>query len=598
MTRLSGYLLAALLLLIMSESYAYGAPACNYTAFDRTPAFPITFIEKGLCGSQWWYMNSYPPNLTSCVIGNSTPAMLANDTTSWTLYMHGGVYGYEWVDGDGHYVGGNGTLDITGPATVPLSFYLPPDQQYLAHTMYCGVEPNQNNMDIADAGVAANANVSANLSAQPGSPQTYAVTFNEQGLQSGTSTVWSITLVNSSFFDVYSTNLFSNSSQAESATYPDQTSLAFQLPDGTYDYGAADTSSKYELGSFTVNGAPVSITVSFTVGEQLCFLLQVATIGQEYNLLSNPENTIGLTQAELSFVKFFFPIAPYIYSITKLTGSCSSNMPVIPNTQGATSSTTTTTTSTTTSIQPNFNWAGYIVESNFNFPTNVITQINASWKVQHTTPILFDTGESTQWVGIGGITAGDNSLIQVGTFSNIFDGYSAYKAFYELIPNGPVYIDSFTINPGANDIITASIKLVNPNTKEFDININDKTTNQQFSTTIPYQSSSLASGEIIDEDPTSSAACQDPSCLWPFAHFGTAYFGPVYTDMPYTDYATVSGQSATIGTLPYEQIEMATAQKVTSTGSATVQTFVYNAIEVPSTLTDGTSFTVTQIGGS
>ncbi len=209
MTRVFTCLLAVLLFIAMSESYAYGATACNYTAFDRTPAYPITFIEKGLCNGQWWYMNSYPPNLTSCVIGNSTPALLANDTTSWTLYMHGGVYGYEWVDADGHYVGGNGTFDISGPETVPLDFYLPPDQQFLAHTMYCGVEPHVGSSGTANAITTATSItttiVTNTISYSTSSTSTIttiipisaatvvtesAITFTEHGLKSGLGLCW------------------------------------------------------------------------------------------------------------------------------------------------------------------------------------------------------------------------------------------------------------------------------------------------------------------------------------------------------------------------------------------------------------------------
>ena len=216
-------LLAVLLFLAMSESYAYGAPACNYTAFDRTPTYPITFIEKGLCGSQWWYMESYPPNLTSCVIGNSTPAMLANYTTSWTLYMHGGIYGYEWVDADGHYVGGNGTLDITGPATIPLSFYLPPDQQYLAHTMYCGVQQYQNN---TNTGTSQNSTSTTHaINALVPSYKEANVTFVAEGLPAGLVGKWTLvinpgTARNTSFL----------AGEILNASWPSQKSITARLP--------------------------------------------------------------------------------------------------------------------------------------------------------------------------------------------------------------------------------------------------------------------------------------------------------------------------------------------------------------------------------
>ena len=46
MTRVFTCLLAVLLFIAMSESYAYGAPACNYTAFDRTPAYQILSLRR------------------------------------------------------------------------------------------------------------------------------------------------------------------------------------------------------------------------------------------------------------------------------------------------------------------------------------------------------------------------------------------------------------------------------------------------------------------------------------------------------------------------------------------------------------------------
>ena len=253
-------LLAVLLLLAMSESYAYGAPACNYTAFDRTPAFPITFIEKGLCNSQWWYMESYPPNLTSCVIGNSTPALLADYTTSWTLYMHGGVYGYEWVNGDGHYVGGNGTLDITGPATVPLDFYLPPDQQYLAHTMYCGVQQYQNNSVTSGSDTKSIALLARHVSS------TTDVTFKEVGLSGGM--YWNI-------------QQLTNSSGASAGTllgpglWPSNVkagaSDGLNLINGSYTFTAGCSDSAIGAlhfcdagGSFYANGTPITVIVNFS----------------------------------------------------------------------------------------------------------------------------------------------------------------------------------------------------------------------------------------------------------------------------------------------------------------------------------------------
>ncbi|MEM3181458.1 MAG: hypothetical protein QXS81_05325 [Candidatus Micrarchaeaceae archaeon] len=232
------------------------------------------------------------------------------------------------------------------------------------------------------------------------------------------------------------------------------------------------------------------------------------------------------------------------------------------------------------------NWGGYVVASNqtalnsYNstYAKPDVIQVNASWIVQ-TALKSPKSVYSAQWVGIGGFFSGDNSLIQTGTESDYSGHAASYGAWYELLPASETAIN-MKIEPG--DHMYASISLVPGTTNQWKIVLKDITENEQFTTTVTYNSSKL-SGEYIEERPE---LCTVASCsLSTLADFGTAYYGKGYTGVNNTNIATIANTSAYIGDLPYTNITM-----VSSSGSV---------LAAPSALTyNGSSFTMTYEGSS
>lgn len=164
------------------------------------------------------------------------------------------------------------------------------------------------------------------------------------------------------------------------------------------------------------------------------------------------------------------------------------------------------------------NWAGYVAFSNTKNPEPEVTSVTGTWKVplvwvqcgwkfpDH--PVKWSFAFSSQWIGIGGHFQGDHTLIQIGTVSNFYFGKDAHYIFYEVIPtsqnskqNGAVILDNFNVR--SEDVIRASIKLVNDKENEYRLSVRDLTEHEKFSTTIKYKSSRL-SAEWIEERPFGS----------------------------------------------------------------------------------------------
>lgn len=140
-------------------------------------------------------------------------------------------------------------------------------------------------------------------------------------------------------------------------------------------------------------------------------------------------------------------------------------------------------------------WAGYIVSDSFN-QKQPITSISASWIIPEVN-ISAGSGYSSAWIGIGGQL--DKTLIQVGTEHNVINGESTYGAWYEMLPAYATKIDNFALSPG--DQITAAITIVNPETNEWNIQLNDVTNGEVFNQNFFYNSTQ-SSGEWVVERST------------------------------------------------------------------------------------------------
>lgn len=200
------------------------------------------------------------------------------------------------------------------------------------------------------------------------------------------------------------------------------------------------------------------------------------------------------------------------------------------------------------------NWSGYMAAS------STFTSVSGSWIAPSATGNGSSTTADSTWIGIGGVTSGD--LIQTGTQNTITAGGHRYtSAFYEMLPGASINITSLTVTAG--DSMTASIR--ETGSSVWTISITDDTTGKTFTKVVSY-SSSLSSAEWIEEDPSYSSGS-----LVPFDSFNEAIFSSAST--------VANGASVNLSTSTAQPIIM-----VNNSGGY---------IAVPSTISGGSSFTVT-----
>jgi hypothetical protein len=192
--------------------------------------------------------------------------------------------------------------------------------------------------------------------------------------------------------------------------------------------------------------------------------------------------------------------------------------------------------------ESNTTWAGYIAATDFAIPTADFIGVNASWIVPTVNSSV--TGYSSAWVGIGGKF--DKTLIQVGTLqeSSIdrFGERIKYSAWYELIPQNSIGIDSVPVTPG--DKVTASVFLVNATLNEWNIKFTNDKTGQEFSKNVFYNSTRL-SAEWILERPFINGH------LSTLGDFGTVTFNDCY--------AKTNQKLGPLGSFQYSQVRMTDA---------------------------------------
>jgi hypothetical protein len=181
-------------------------------------------------------------------------------------------------------------------------------------------------------------------------------------------------------------------------------------------------------------------------------------------------------------------------------------------------------------------WAGYLVTPDLENPNEQVTGINASWTVPRIGAVSKDA-YSSAWIGIGGHS--EKTLIQVGTEHDSINGQEYYYAWYEMLPDTAVRIDSMGVYPG--DLITASIILVNSNTNEWAIRINDFTNGKGFYRIFDYNSSRSSAEWIIERPHVNDG-------ITPLVNFGTVTF--------IDSYAMVGDNVGTISSFPYSKVIM------------------------------------------
>jgi len=145
-------------------------------------------------------------------------------------------------------------------------------------------------------------------------------------------------------------------------------------------------------------------------------------------------------------------------------------------------------------------WSGYIVASDIQNRSPVVSSVSASWTVPEIKPSENNTFSGV-WVGIGGY--GEDTLIQTGTEQEYVNGQVTYYAWYELLPDHLVRISNIHVQAG--DTVTASISLINENTNTWSIEIADVTRGERFKRTAVYNSSRLSAGGKVERPKVNGA---------------------------------------------------------------------------------------------
>jgi hypothetical protein len=181
-------------------------------------------------------------------------------------------------------------------------------------------------------------------------------------------------------------------------------------------------------------------------------------------------------------------------------------------------------------------WSGYMVASDIQNRSPVVTGISASWTVPEVKPSSNNTFSGV-WVGIGGY--GEETLIQTGTEQEYVNGKVSYYAWYELLPDYLVRIPNLHVRP--SDTITTSLSLINENASTWSIEISDVTRGEQFKRVVVYNSSMLSAEWIVERPKVNGTVST-------LADFGNVTF----TECK----AIVDGVTGTIGNFSYAQFEM------------------------------------------
>jgi hypothetical protein len=207
-------------------------------------------------------------------------------------------------------------------------------------------------------------------------------------------------------------------------------------------------------------------------------------------------------------------------------------------------------------------WSGYMIASDIQNRSAVVSGVSASWTVPEVQPSENSTF-SGLWVGIGGY--GEKTLIQTGTEQEYINGRVFYYAWYELLPDYLVRIPNLRIRPG--DTISASIGLISENANTWSIEISDVTRGQHFEKVVVYNSSRLSAEWIVERPKVNDT-------ITTLADFGNVTF----TECE----AIIDGFTGAIGNFSYTQLLMVGADE-------------NHLVSVSSLDGDGSSFTVSYL---
>jgi len=148
------------------------------------------------------------------------------------------------------------------------------------------------------------------------------------------------------------------------------------------------------------------------------------------------------------------------------------------------------------------NWSGYVEQG------GPFTEVSGQWTVP-TVQATTDPESSGTWIGIDGVSS--TSLIQTGTAQETVNGQTNYYAWWETLPSAATQL--YPVSPG--DTVQATI--TETTTNNWTLTIQDVTTHQVFSTSLPYTTPG-DTAEWVEEAPS------DGQSILTLANYGTVPF--------------------------------------------------------------------------
>jgi len=163
------------------------------------------------------------------------------------------------------------------------------------------------------------------------------------------------------------------------------------------------------------------------------------------------------------------------------------------------------------------NWAGYVATPSAMVGSR-FSSVSGSWTVPAVTCAAGRETHSAAWVGLGGDSESARALEQVGTDADCSRaGASAYAAWYELIPAGPI---DLPLGLHTGDRMSASVTV---RSHDVTLRIRDLSTGARFGITRHVSNVDVSSAEWIVEAPSVCVAA-DACATLALADFGSVSF--------------------------------------------------------------------------
>src|SRR5580692_4085014 len=188
----------------------------------------------------------------------------------------------------------------------------------------------------------------------------------------------------------------------------------------------------------------------------------------------------------------------------------------------------------TVTTMPSANWSGY---ADTEASTTTVSKVSGSWTIPSVTclPRPYENQDAflANWVGVDGYT--DQTVEQLGTAAQCYEGVKYYYVWYEMYPAGTVEegttlcINDNVACPQPGDQISASVVVTPAGSGEnsYKLTLTDHTRpDESFSTTQQCAATTCtdASAEWIVERPAEQPPGSAPVQILPLADFTRTFF--------------------------------------------------------------------------